>query len=38
MADSRKIISFDTSSMNHLADDPDSDALLVGLAVGYSKG
>jgi hypothetical protein len=31
----RKILSFDTSGINRLADDPDSDALIAGLASGY---
>lgn len=35
MADGRKIISFDTSAINRLADDPDSDALVAGLRAGY---
>jgi hypothetical protein len=35
MADGRKIISFDTSGVNRLADDPDSDVLIAGLTVGY---
>ena len=35
MTDERKIISFDTSGVNRLADDPDSDALIAGFTVGY---
>ena len=31
MPENRKIVSFDTSAINRLADDPDSDALIAGL-------
>jgi hypothetical protein len=33
--DARKIVSFDTSAINRLADDQDSDALIAGLTAGY---
>ena len=35
MPENRKIVSFDTSAINRLADDPDSDALIAGLTAGY---
>jgi hypothetical protein len=35
MADGRKVVSFDTSAINRLTDDPDSDALMAGLTAGY---
>jgi hypothetical protein len=35
MVEGRKIISFDTSAINRVADEPDSDALIAGLTAGY---
>ena len=33
--DGRRIVSFDTSAINQLADDQDSYALIAGLTAGY---
>ena len=33
--DNRPIITFDTSAINRLADDPDCEALIDGLGVGF---